>query len=215
MPGFTEGWFRNLADITEEKVNIAIEKGIVHYAPDLTEMNNYGLVPYDFYYPAIKLLEVLKETPYPMPYFRVNASHIYTYPQDKAFRWQANIAFTADETYSARIGIGFRISPSYESSVDDYLSFRQAVKDRAEVFSRLFEDLGSYSEPEHIFKGSGSLSENVLSDNDWGDSWRFYGRLLQYDIPEDREILESIDRFVEEAVGVFEMIDKAGFLLKL
>jgi len=212
MPGFTESWFRNLADITEEKVNIAIEKGIVHYAPDLTEMYKYGLVPYDFYYTAIQLLETLKETPYPMTYFRVYVSHIYTYPQDKAFRWQANIAFTADETYHARIGVGFRISPSYERSVDDYLSFRQKVEGNKEGFNRVFEELGSYSEPEHIFNGSGSLSENVLSDNDWGDSWRFYGRDLRYDAPEDREILESVDKFAEEAVRVFELIDKAGFL---
>jgi len=145
-------------------------------------------------------------------HFRVRSGHIYTFPKGEAYRWQANIAFSSSESYQARIGIGFDIRTHETNSVDDYIEFRQKLALNKQSFDTIFRSLGSYSEPEEIFENQDSLADAILSDNNWADSWRFYGRVLRHDIPEDRIILESMDRFVDEVLNVFDAIRNAGFL---
>ena len=187
--------------------------GISEHVPYLEEMYTYGLVPQNFYMTALELLRRLSRTRYVMsPHFRVHPGHIYTFPKGEAYRWQTNIAFSSGESYQARIGIGFDIRTHERRSVDDYIEFRQKLALNSQSFNTIFRSLGSYSEPEEIFENQDSLADAILCDNNWADSWRFYGRVLRHDIPEDRIILESMDRFVDEVLNVFDTLRNAGFL---
>jgi len=221
MRNFDKDWFEDLAKITESHDDGASAMmGISEHEPCpyqhvtyLEEMYTCGLVSQDFYMTALELLRRLSRTRYAMSqHFRVRSGHIYTFPKGEAYRWQANIAFSSGESYQARIGIGFDIRTHETKSVDDYIEFGQNLALNSKSFNTIFRSLGSYSEPEEIFENQDSFADAILSDNSWADSWRFYGRVLRHDIPEDRIILESMDRFVDEALNVFDTIRNAGFL---
>ena len=221
MSNFDKDWFEDLAKITESHVDGArAMMGISEHEPYpyqhvtyLGEMYTCGLVSQDLHMTACELVCRLSRTRYIMsPHFRVHPGHIYTFPKGEAYRWQTNIAFSSGESYQARIGIGFDIRTHERRSVDDYIEFRQKLALNSQSFNTIFRSLGSYSEPEEIFENQDSLADAILCDNNWADSWRFYGRVLRHDIPEDRIILESMDRFVDEVLNVFDTLRNAGFL---
>ena len=212
MNNFDKDWFEDLGKITESHVDGARALGISERVPYLEELYNYKLASQNLYIPTLELLKRLSRTRYVMsPHFRVHPGHIYTFPKGKAYRWQTNIAFSSGESCDARIGIGFDIRSYEDRSVDDYVEFREKLSLNKQSFNAAFKSLGSYSEPEDIFKNKSSLADAILSDNNWADSWRFYGRVLRLDIPEDRIILESMDHFVDEVLRVFDIIRNAGF----
>ncbi len=213
IEGFDGKWFDDLAKITEKEVDGARGLGISENVPYLEEMYAYNLVPSDFYFTCLELLRRLSKTKYRMsPHIRVAAQHIYVFPQGKAYRWQPNIGFWAGESHMARIGVGFDIRSTIEKSVDDYLKFRDRATNNGKAFDQVFQALGPYSEPDHIFRNQPSLAKAVLADKNWVDDWRFYGRCLRLNAPEERIVLDSMDLFVNEVVRVLGMIEQAGFL---
>jgi len=186
--------------------------------PYIGEMCAYGMASVSFYENTLNLVRGLEKTKYKFsPHFRANPGHIYNFPKKTAYRKQWNIGFSAydDEQgklqYYARIGVGFDVRADIDNSVDDYMNFLGRVKAKQHDFDCVFKKLGSYSEPEEIFSGKPSLADGVLSDKNWCNNWRFYGRILSCNSEDEKAILNDMDLFVKECVRVFSAIESAGF----
>jgi hypothetical protein len=99
--------------------------------------------------------------------------------------------------------VGFRLRRDIcPEGIDDYTDFVQRVLAQPQTFDATFGNLGSFAEP----PPATATSTFVRSDNpNVDDDWRFYGMCVT-----DPSILQSLNRFLNTSVGVFDAIRTAG-----
>lgn len=216
--GFDQRWFDTLRTISPSVVGVAHELGIERRTPNLFELADNKSIPPDFVTPAKELIRELNNSPYPfgMTFFRAAPRHIFTFPANRAYRWQWNIAFSAEEEDPrhdhARVGIGLYAPTGEEGSEAwfKYDAFQKRVRDRPSAFSTLMHQVGDYCEPEGFAPPQGSMGA-VINDSPEMPFWRFFGSRLHMSSLRDRTILSSTPDLVSYAVGIFKQINEAGF----
>lgn len=215
--GFDQRWFDTLRTISPSVVGVTHELGIERRAPNLFELADTKLISPDFVTPAKELIRELNNSPYPfgMTFFRIATGHIFTFPANRAYRWQWNISFCANEDLRhdhARVGIGLFVPTGEEGSEAwcRYHDFQEEVRKRPSAFAALLRQIGDYCEPEGFAPPQGSM-DAVIKDSPEMPFWRFFGARLGMSSLHDRTLLSSIPNLVSYAVGIFKQIDEAGF----
>lgn len=215
--GFDQGWFDTLRTISPSVVGVARHLGISRRFPDLFELADDGLVPPDFVTPAKELIRKLNGSAYQFgpTVFRAATGHIFTFPSNRAYRWQWNIAFSANQDPHhdhARVGMGL-YGPDGEKGSEawlDYHAFQEKVRARRSPFTTLMQQIGNYREPEDFAPHQGHV-DAVVNDSPEMPFWRFFGACLLMSSAQDRALLSSIPDLVSYAVGIFKQIDEAKF----
>lgn len=214
--GFDQKWFDTLRMISPSVVGVAHELGIERRAPNLFELADNKLIPADFVTPAKELIRELNISSYPfgMTFFRAATGHIFTFPANRAYRWQWNISFSANEDPHhdhARVGIGLYVPNGEEGSKAwfKYHDFQNEVRKRPSAFAALMRQIG-YCEPEGFAPPHGFM-DAVINDSPEMPFWRFFGARLLMSSPHHSILLSSIPHLVSYAVDIFRQIEKAGF----
>ncbi len=162
--GFDQRWFDTLRkEISPSDIGAARILRIERLDPGLFELADAGLVPPDFVTPTNELIQALNETPYPFRLmgWRATPGEIYTYPKNRAYHWQWNVAFraTPDAPHwdHARVGMGL-YGPEGEQGTDAYLrfaAFQEKVRARRLAFTTLMPKIGNYREIVEVDTGQG------------------------------------------------------------
>ena len=226
MPAFDRDFFHELSTFDLSTLSAIKYSG----RNDVSDMHSCNLVSHNFkcLTESIKSDVFKSSKKYKLDEsFRCNPHHIFTYPKKLSFRKQFNIAFTVegvpeefdgrgeafdkihDNQCTARIGIGFRtVAEVNNDGAIDYFYWEKVVKDSHAEFDTIFQSVGSYGEPEHLF--SPLTAEKIINNRpNPSDDWRFFGRHLTLD--SDSHILTNYDAFINEVVRVFRIIDGSPF----
>lgn len=215
--GFDQEWFDTLRTISPSVVGVARYLGISRQNPDLFELADDGLVRPDFVTPAKELIQKLNCSSYQLgpTVFRAATGHIFTFPINRAYRWQWNIAFSANRDPlgdHARVGMGL-YGPEGEKGSEawlDYHAFQEKVRARYSSFTTLMQQIGNYREPEDFAPLQGH-ADAVVNDSPEMPFWRFFGARLLMSSPHDRAVLSSIPNLVSYSDGIFRQIHEAKF----
>jgi hypothetical protein len=221
---FDAGWFSELRGLSEDHLRDTRAQGIAGFVPHVGELCGAGHLSARFLDDTTAFVHAMDRTRYRFDrYFRAYKRHVVNFPKGRAFRKQWNIGCTAGdhpEDDYVRIGLGFRLSGHEDASgVEDYLEFRRDVGSRPAAFNSTFQSLGNYHEFADWEDGDrdesgnyvGDLSELVIRDEPPLEGWRFFGRQLSMDDPQERAVVGSFDRLRDTSVEVFEAIRSAGF----
>lgn len=212
--GFKEKWFQELSSFTQAKYDM-VQIPPNQRRPYLGDIMACKYVSKQFVRPIDQLIHSLYLTPFAIaPDFRFEPSHMYDYPKGRAYRQQWNIAFTAlPETsdYWARVGIGFSINLMQNSEGGmDFTNFLNHIRTEPERFTALMSRHRNYTEPTQL-GNSNDLVAAFENYNLRAEDWVFFGRQFNFSIPEDRVILEDVEKFVGASIGVFSDIRSSGF----
>lgn len=223
MP-FDSGWFNELRQLSSGRLRETRARGIDGFVPHVGELCRDRHITDHFLNETISFVRAMEGTHYRFDiFFRAYERHLVNFPKGRAFRKQWNIGFTAGDDLSGdfvRIGLGFRLS-GHEGArgIEEYLEFREHVRNHREAFDRTFQPLGNYYETvdwdparrdesdSHI----GPLSLAVISDEPPLDGWRFFGRRLWTRDPQDQTIIGSDDGLRDAAVDTFTRIENGGY----
>jgi hypothetical protein len=220
---FDAVWFSELRQLSDDRLSHTRLRGIAGFVPHVGELCRDGHVTDYFLDETTRFVSFIEETQYRLDtFFRAYKRHVVNFPRGRAFRKQWNVGFSADGDPGGdfvRLGIGFRLS-GYEEArgIQDYLEFREHIRNHREAFDRLFQPPGNYYEimdwepagrdesANHI-----PLSDVVVADQPPLDGWRFFGRRLWVRDPQDQAVIGSHTRLRDAAVDIFTRIQAAGF----
>ena len=121
----------------------------------------------------------------------------------------------------ARIGLGFSLNSvlSNGKGWDEYLDFMAKIKKRPGDFDSLMREIGNYAQPNCLHSclqsclQSGKSLSGCIFEHEPQETvdLRFFGKRVGRDSEDSCDILNSTERFVKEAVWVFDRIFKSGF----
>ena len=150
--------------------------------------------------------------------FGVRPWQIFSYNKERIGRKQLHIRFDAyppnrmiSSPWGVSVGLGFEFRGEngiHAACVKDYEEFNEKVYCDPELFEATFGSLGGYAEPTEEFK------EAVTAEKVWEtvpsilDYWLFLGRRISLD---SIAACGSLEGFVDECIGVFDLICEAGY----
>lgn len=150
--------------------------------------------------------------------FRVKPYQVCTHSKGRIGRKQLHIGFDAIPSdrmiyrdWGVSIGLGFDFWPGNvisQKCVADYEEFWTKVSDEPEQFDETFLSMGGYAEPLQGFCGPVSAEVALNSIPNILQPWLFYGKRMSF---EEILAMDSLEGFVDECIGIFDLICRAGF----
>jgi hypothetical protein len=130
---------------------------------------------------------------------------------------QKNIGFHADDRSGKpgrlmRIGVGYMFDDEMDRGArEDYPWLLERIEGKEEAFDQELEALGGFTSPRSIAdsESPGHYLVDPRNRPNYNDSWRFFGMALR--MPEDREILTSLEKLTAQCRKVFDRIEESDF----